>query len=236
MAQGEGEAESALGYAGYYINDDFSPQYGNNVGYVAVTLPVSEHRRFADYPLNDVIAHLDDVRNLLKDDVPEGFQLSVRPEKDGPPTGKPINIRMLGQNPSSVAELAAKIKQFLLDDEELSPWIIDLKDDQRRDARVYRIKVDAEECAKYGLSVAQVAGLAATVMEGQVVAEMTLEDETIDIRLKSVNKKDPTIFGLLNLHVVDWPGGLFVLVISPPLSLRSSRAHLTDFSNSVQSA
>ncbi|MEE4241781.1 MAG: efflux RND transporter permease subunit, partial [Desulfopila sp.] len=113
VAAGEGQAESALGFAGYYISDDFSPKYGTNLGYVAVTLPTSDKRRFADYPENDVVAHLDEVRRALQPYVAEGFTFSVRPEKDGPPTGKDINIRILGNNTSNVMALAGRIEKYL---------------------------------------------------------------------------------------------------------------------------
>jgi len=207
IARGEGQAESALGFAGFYISDDFSPKYGNNLGYVAVTLPVSDERHFDDYPENDVIAHLDSMRRYLEPLVPEGFNLSLRPEKDGPPTGRDINIRILGNNGQSVAGLANRIEIFLGNETEISPWLEDLRDDQGSDARVMRIKVDTEKAAEYGLTVAEVAGLAATVMEGQIVGEMKLPEEVIDIRLKSINDADPSMFGLLDLAIIDLPEG-----------------------------
>ncbi len=207
IARGEGQAESALGFAGFYISDDFSPKYGTNLGYAAVTLPVSDERRFEDYPENDVIAHLDSVRRYLQPFVPEGFSLSLRPEKDGPPTGRDINIRILGNNGESVAGLAHRVETFLRNEKEISPWLEDLRDDQGSDARVMRIKVDAAKAAEYGLTVAEVAGLAATVMEGQIVGEMKLPEEVIDIRVKSINDADPSMFGLLDLAIIDLPEG-----------------------------
>jgi multidrug efflux pump subunit AcrB len=69
--EGPEQVESALGFAGYYINEDFSPKYGANLGYVAVTLPSSDQRRFEDYPENDVIAHLDTVRKKLRHSSPK---------------------------------------------------------------------------------------------------------------------------------------------------------------------
>ena len=95
--EGGGQAESALGFAGFYINEDFSPLFGENIGHVAVTLPSLAKRHFKDFPENDVIVHLEAVRDLLQPLIPEGFKLFIRPEKDGPPAGKDLNIRVLGQ-------------------------------------------------------------------------------------------------------------------------------------------
>lgn len=183
--QGEGMSESALGFAGFYIDEDFVPQYGNRLGHVAVTLPPTAKRHFADYPENDVVAHLDNIRKMLQPKVPEGFTMLVRPEKDGPPTGKDINIRILGTNEANVAALAGRIEDFLSSNPDLSPWLYDLKNDQGQAGRVFRIKVNAEKVAEWNLKPSDVAVLAATVLNGQVVGEMKLPEETIDIKVKA---------------------------------------------------
>ena len=201
-AEGPEQVESALGFAGYYINEDFSPKYGSNLGYVAVTLPASDSRRFDDYPVNDVIAHLESVRKKVEPLIPEGFELSVRPEKDGPPSGKDINIRVLGQNPENVSALAIEIERFLHESNSISPWLLDLQDDQGSDARVFRFKVDREKAAEYDLSVEDVAILAASAMQGQIVGEMKLPKETIDIRLKLEENTTLPIFAAMNLEIV----------------------------------
>jgi len=211
MEKGEGQAESALGFAGFYISDDFSPKYGSNLGYVAVTLPTTEKRRFADYPENDVIKHLEDVREYLSTSIPEGYTLSVRPEKDGPPTGKDLSIRILGNSSENVTALASRIERFIRENEMFSDYIVDLSDDQGREARVLRIKVDAEKAAEYNLRVAEVAAMAATVMEGQIVGEMKLPEDVIDIRLMSRKKDDPGIGDLLDLALADFPEGTLTL-------------------------
>lgn len=200
--QGPERVESAIGFAGYYISEDFSPKYGSNLGYVAVTLPSSEKRRFEDYPVNDVIAHLDTVRKKVEPLIPKNFELSVRPEKDGPPSGKDINIRVLGQNPENVSALAIEIEKYLLDNNTISPWLIDLQDDQGSDARVFRFKVDREKAAEYDLSVEEIASLAAAALQGQIVGEMKLPKETIDIRLKLEKTAELPMFAAMNLEIL----------------------------------
>jgi len=202
IADGEEQVESALGFAGYYINEDFSPQYGRNLGYVAVTLPSIAERRFADFPKNDVVAHLEAVRTELQPLMPEGFGLSVRPEKDGPPSGKDLNIRILGQNSSNVSALAKDIDHFLRNDASLSPWLLDLQDDQGSDAQVFRIKIDRQRAAEYGFTVEDVAALAASAMEGRVVGEMKLAEETIDIRLKVDSDSVMPMFSAMDMEIV----------------------------------
>ncbi len=206
VAGGPGEAESALGYAGYYISEDFSPLYGNNLGYVAVALPSSAERGFADYPTNDVVAHLDTIRKRLERLLPAGFTVSVRPDKDGPPAGRDLNIRVLGGDSAMVHALAARISTFLSDSPELAPWLLDLQDDLGREVPVYRLRVDGDRAAEWGLRVEEVARLAASVMEGQLVGQIRLPGEMVDIRLKAVPPGgDPLAVG--DLPLLDFPGG-----------------------------
>lgn len=207
LAGGEGQAESALGFAGYYINEEFSPQYGNNLGYVAVTLPAKADRRFDDYPENDVAAHLEQVRKTLSSLVGEGISLSVRPEKDGPPSGKDINIRVLGSNSRNVAALAVKLEGFLKNNEELAPWLIGLHDDQGSQARVFRIKIDSQLAAENGYTVAEVALLAASAIDGQLVGEMELPEETVDIRLKTGSDSKTPMVDVLDMVLRDTADG-----------------------------
>lgn len=221
MEDGERQAESALGFAGYYINEDFSPQYGNHLGYVAVTLPSTAKRKFADYPENDVVSHLDEVRKKLVPFVPSGFELSVRPEKDGPPSGKDANIRVLGGNFENVEVLAKMTLSFLQNDPNLAPWLEDLTTDQGHQERVFRIRVDSERAALWDLTVKDVALLAASVMDGRIVGEMKLPEEIIDIRLKFAAEKDSLVARAMDTVIKEFAAGDLRLgdVCTPEFSL-----------------
>lgn len=207
MAEGEGINESALGFAGFYIHEDYSPQYGNNLGHVAVTLPESQKRRFADYPKNDVIAHLDYMRKKLEPYIPKGTTMTIRPEKDGPPSGKQVNIRVLGAHAENVAALAAELKQYLRNTKEIAPWLIDFQDDQGNTGKIFRIKINRERVAEWGLSTVEVAQLASSVMNGQIVGEMKLPEELIDIKVKTAIPDEAQLTDALNIPVIDHPNG-----------------------------
>lgn len=207
MEDGGDQAESALGFAGYYINEDFSPQFGNHLGYVAVTLPSTAVRRFDDYPENDVVLHLDSVQNKLTPMMPPGFRLTVRPEKDGPPSGKDTNIRVLGRNSDNVNSLSKATLSFLQQDPTLSDWLVDIQTDQGKEERVFRIQVDGEKAILWDLSVAEVASLAASVMDGRVVGEMKLPEEMVDIRLKFDGDFKELVSKAMATVIRQFPGG-----------------------------
>ncbi|WP_163339839.1 efflux RND transporter permease subunit [Desulfopila sp. IMCC35008] len=203
MEEGPSVHESALGFAGFYINEDFSPQYGNHLGHVAVTLPDSNRRKFTDYPTNDVIAHLDYVRKKLTPLIPEHTKISIRPEKDGPPSGSDITIRVLGTDEDNIKALATLIEDFLKKDQTLHPWLQELQNDLGTSSRILRVKIDKEKAAEYGLLVEDVARLAATAFDGAYVGKMHLADESIDIKLKSDLPENSQLVDALEVPIID---------------------------------
>lgn len=208
MAEGSAMHESALGFAGFIINEDYSPRYGNNLGHVAVTLPDSNRRRFSDYPENDVVRHLDYMRQRLAGIVPENTSLAIRPEKDGPPTGKDVNIRILGTDGENVAALAGHLLDFLEEQGDLAPWLIDLQNDQGASGRIFTIRMNRERVAEWGLNVTEVAKLAASVLNGRIVGEMKLAEEIIDIKLKMALAGEASqMLQALEASIIDLPGG-----------------------------
>ncbi|MFN2369405.1 MAG: efflux RND transporter permease subunit, partial [Desulfurivibrionaceae bacterium] len=208
-AEGPGMAESTAAFAGYYINEDFQPVWGNHLGHVAVNLPARKARQFADYPENDVVAHLDWVRQHLARELPdsEGYSLRIRPEKDGPPEGKDVNIRVLGADLEGVGELAAEIKNYLESDPVLSGELIDLDDNQGRPGRIFRYVIKDDRAAEYGLSKARVANLAAAVINGRNIGQYRLSDEDIDIKLKIDPSHIQELSDTLSIVVLEHPSG-----------------------------
>ncbi|BHH82492.1 efflux RND transporter permease subunit [Desulforhopalus sp. 52FAK] len=200
-------SESILGFSGFYIDDDFAPQYGSTMGHIAVTLPPEGRRHFADYPENDVIKHLDSIRNRLQEHLPDQFSMVVRPEKDGPPTGKDITIRIIGTNTGKVSQLAEKLESYLKNDDNIGPWVTELKNDQGSPNRIFRIEVIKEKTAELGLTVEQVAALSASVINGQIVGEMKTAEEQIDIIVKVAQPETVDLLQVLDTPVIESENG-----------------------------
>jgi HAE1 family hydrophobic/amphiphilic exporter-1 len=184
---GAGMTRSASGVAGYYLDDDYQTVHGSNLGMVTVELPVTGQQHFADYPRNDPQAHLDDVRSRIAQHTPAGWRVRVRAEKDGPPVGKDVNVRVLGSDPASVSGLAAAMQTFLEQRADIAPHLMDLGDDTGQPSYVFRFRPREERTAEYGLDTRTVAGLAGSVLDGRFVGEFRLADEDVDLRLKIDN-------------------------------------------------
>ena len=184
LAGGPEQVSSVMAQAGFYINEDYQPVWGNNVGHLAVTLPARRRQKFPDNPGNDPMLFLDFVRRQVAPLAQDGWEVQVRPEKDGPPAGKDINVRVVGADEKSVQRLATVLDDFLRRDPRLEPELNEFSSNQGEPGRVYRLKVDKLKAAEYKLSEAQIAYLAGSVLDGRYVGKFRARDEDLDMKLR----------------------------------------------------
>ncbi len=178
-ADGPGMAASAAGFAGFTVNEDYEEIFGNNLGTVMVTLPPKNQQHFTD-PLE----HLDDMRHRLRAEFEsDGFSLRVNAQKEGPPRGKDINVRVVGNNFDAVQKLADELLVFLRNHARIGPYLVGLEDDRGQPKRVFRFDVMQENTYEYGLDTARVARLAGSVLDGRYIGKFRLGDEEVDMKL-----------------------------------------------------
>ena len=179
IADGPGMAKSASGFAGFYPNEDYEPVFGNNYGTVMVSMPDKHQQSFTD-----PISHLDTMRKRLKQRFDNNsYTLSVHAQKEGPPTGKDINVRIVGTNFSSIAKLADELLNFLKTDPDIAPYLVELEDDRGQEKMVFRFNVLHERVREYDLNSGQVTRLAGSVLDGRYIGKYRLSDEEIDLKL-----------------------------------------------------
>ena len=202
-----GQLRSATGMAGFYVNEDYQPVYGSNLGYVYVEMPRKGEQNFPENHKNDPIVHLDKVRKQLARFEQDGWTIRVRPEKAGPPTGKDINVRVVGPDPEMVKDLAQDVYGFLNSNDKIAPHLIDLSDNLGRPNRVYRFRVDKERSAEYGLTPLAVSRLAASVLDGRFVSDFRTHDEDVDLKLKIDKKYLDAPEAALSIPILQHPSG-----------------------------
>ena len=205
VAEGPGQTRAVQAYAGYVLTEDFEVTLNSNVGHLLVTLPSKSDTHFADYPTNDQMAHLDDVRHRIAHFSKQGFHISVRPQKDGPPTGKDINVRAVGSNQASVLLLADKMKRFLAEDPRLSQELVNLADSRGQSNRVFRFSVRHDRAAELSVTPARVTRLTAGALNGRYVGEFRDGDEQIDLKLKIAGLESPE--AALAIPLLEHPSG-----------------------------
>jgi len=203
MEDGPGFAESASGFAGFYPNEDYEPIYGNNFGTVMVTMPNKDDQQF-----NNPLRHLETMRTRLKDHFEkDGFSIIVNAQKDGPPTGKDINIRIVGTQFNSITGLADKVFNFLQTTKTINSNLIELNDNRGIAKQLYRFDINHEKVKEYGLSNTQVTQLAGSVLDGRYIGKYRLNDEEIDLKVLISPQAIQTPRQALTIPVIEHASG-----------------------------
>jgi len=140
---------------------------------------------------------LDKIREQLQGMV--GVEIAVDKEQNGPPTGKPINIEVSGDNLTELIRTSDNLKHYL--DSLKVPGVEGLKSSVDVTNPEIRLDVDPEKVQRYGLSVAQVGMEIRNAVYGKEVSKYKhLEDEfPIMIRYAPDQRRD--IDGLMNLII-----------------------------------
>lgn len=203
MDDGPGMARSAAAFAGFYTTDDYEWIYGNQYGTVMVTLPSKDDQTFAS-PLS----HLERMRERLKAAFEQdGFRVRIHAQKEGPPQGKAINVRVVGSNLVAISGLADELLHFLRSSPDIAPYLIELDDDRGRPKRVFQLALRHDRIHEYGLDSQQAAELAASVLDGRYEGRFRLGDEEVDLKLYI----DPAFMtkpeDALNIPLVEHPSG-----------------------------
>ncbi|VAW80898.1 RND multidrug efflux transporter; Acriflavin resistance protein, partial [hydrothermal vent metagenome] len=179
LDDGPGMARSAAGFAGFIVNDDYEPIYGNNRGTVMVSMPSRDQQAF-----DDPLIHLQQMSENLKSKYEkDGIRLRVHAQKDGPPQGKDINVRVLGDDLVVIGALADEILQFINTQADFRDDLVDVEDDRGAPKRVFRFRVQHEKASEFGLDSQRVARLAASVLDGRYIGKYRLTDEEVDLKL-----------------------------------------------------
>ncbi len=207
MADGKGYAESAAGFAGFYPNEDYEPIHGNNFGTVMVTMPNKDFQAFSN-PLE----HLEKMRTRLKEAFEkDGVKLSIHAQKDGPPTGRDINVRIMGSQTDSISGLADEVFHFLQSEPSIVDNVVELEDGRGKPKPVYRFNIKHDKVKEYDLTNTQVTQLAGSVLDGRYIGHYRLNDEEIDLKIFISPDAIQTPQQALSIPVVDHPSGSILL-------------------------
>ena len=195
MSLGDGQAESTAGNAGYYEDQDYARHQGHRYGEIIVTLPEDKDRNFPDNPKNDPMKHLTFIRNSLNQYINQNYESGKRPqlrifeENDGPPTGKPINIRVTGLTLDDAIKASDDIMAYINETEELNS-VIDLEDNRPGYHQTFAYEPDQQSIIDYGLNPAHVTGIIAGALNGYKAGQFRTIDEEVDLMVRLARTDD----------------------------------------------
>jgi len=126
-----------------------------------------------------------------------GAEVQVEKEKEGPPTGAPVNMEISGKDIHVLGELAAKIRKKIKD----IPGLVDLKDNFVKGKPEIRVRVDKEKSALMGLDTYTIAYTVKTAINGAKVGVYREGKDEYDIIARLPERDRHSLEGLKRITV-----------------------------------
>jgi multidrug efflux pump subunit AcrB len=184
----EGEARAILSYAGNMFTET-EQRIGEHLGQIIVGLnPKTDE-------LRTVEAMIEDLRPVLLA-IPGPMQTSFMRLTGGPPTQKPISIKVRGDDYAVISAAAADIKAIMND----IPGIKDIGDDADRGRSELVLKFDVDAVNRAGVNPAEIGRALLLLVDGIVVADMRDAGEKLEVRVLSEDRARQDIGELLDFR------------------------------------
>jgi multidrug efflux pump len=152
---------------------------------------------FAHRNGESTVPYLSKIREVVKG-IP-GTQIIVDQEQGGPPTGKEINIEIIGDDYDELIEVSESLKRTI--DNSGIQGIEDLKSDVVKNKPEIVIDIDKEKANAEGVSVAQVGMELRYAVFGKDVSKFRDNDDEYDIELRYTLGQRSNIDDLMNSKI-----------------------------------
>ncbi len=141
--------------------------------------------------------YLDSIRGAIKG-IP-GVEIAVDKEQNGPPTGKPINIEISGDDFAVLGQVSANLKRFL--DSMQVAGVEELKSDLEASKPELIISVDRERAQREGISTAQIGSEIRAAVFGKEVSKFRDANDEIPIQLRYAVPQRQDVEQLINTRI-----------------------------------
>ena len=125
-----------------------------------------------------------------------GVQIVVDKNQDGPPTGKPINMEITGEEVDVLSETSSRLIKYI--NEQNIPGIEELKKDVQFSKPELIINVDREAARRFGLSTYSISDAIRTSVFGKEVSKFKTNDEDYPIQLRAKDVSRNNVTEILN--------------------------------------
>lgn len=185
----ESEVRSVVSYAGQMFTE-IEPLFGNHYGQVLVSLrPVRPGMR-------DVDSVIESLRPLITE-VPGPTRVTFLRLAGGPPTSKPIEIKVRGDDFEHIRAAVADIQGFL----GTRPEVFDVSDDEFAGQFEYRLRPDYDALNRAGIAPLTLARTLRILVDGEVLSSIQDSGEKVEIRLRMRNDTSSDIADLLETNI-----------------------------------
>jgi len=133
-------------------------------------------------PFGERSRSVDEIINQLKQSTNKLFgydKIYYRIAEGGPPTGKPIALRIIGSDDENRNRFAADLEKTLT----AIPGVEDLARDDKVGKKQVQIDLNHYRVSQFGLNVSQIADTIRMAYDGLVVTDVRYKDEDVDFRV-----------------------------------------------------
>ncbi|MCB1183349.1 efflux RND transporter permease subunit [bacterium] len=118
---------------------------------------------------------LEDLRGKLKDFT--GANLTVVKMEEGPPTGKPVNIEISGDDFDTLGEIAGEVRERVRN----LAGLVDITDNYDHALPELMVVPDIDKAGRFGLRTFDIAGTVRTALHGSETAKYRVGEDEYDI-------------------------------------------------------
>lgn len=195
------EIRQVVGYAGQAFTET-EPFFGERYGQVLVGLqPLNGSNRTVDQLIEAVRPELERIVGPVR--------VSFLRLAGGPPTSKPISVKVRGDDYQQLRQAADQLKAYMSSVED----IIDVQDDAGAGRRTLTLVPDYDAINRAQLSPREVLRTVSLLVDGEVVADMQHDGEEVEVRVRALPQSLDRIDQLLSFQLPLANGG------SVPLSV-----------------
>jgi len=169
--------------------------------------------------------YLDKIRAAVKG-IP-GAVIAVEQEQGGPPTGKPVNIEISGDDFDELAVVSQDVKRYL--DSLAIPGVEELKSDLQTNKPELIVQIDRERANREGISTGQIGMELRTAIFGKEVSKFKDLNDEYPIHLRYAFDQRNNINTLMNLKISYRDMNMNGLFRSIPLSSLASIKYVNSY-------
>jgi multidrug efflux pump subunit AcrB len=191
----DGEARAVIAYSGNMFTET-APRLGDHYGQVLVGLN----------PKTPQLRSVEQMIEAMREDVlatPGPVQISFLRLSGGPPTAKPISVKVRGDAYDEIRAAADSLRDILggID------GVKDIEDDASRGRSELVLSLDQDAINRAGLDPLEVNRTVQLLVDGQVVADMRDAGEKLEVRVKAARNSGGDIAALLDYRLPLPQGG-----------------------------
>ncbi len=189
------EVRSLVSYAGMMFTET-EPLMGDNYAQIMVSLhPREEGMRSTHEVVQAVRPYLTDLTGLS--------ELYFFEVKDGPPTEKPIKVKVRGDDFERISAAAEDIKAILAGIDGVN----DISDNDSAGGMELVLRIDHDAVHRAGLNPATLGRTLRLLGDGEVVSSVQLRGEKVEVRVQSERAPLPDLDALMRLTLPLPSGG-----------------------------